>query len=559
VDWYSQLLLMVFPEKEKAICQKFIDSIGGQDNTEVYFHWHAASAQMRVEFEEWKKLKALVDSGKPLPGDAAARFEYLEYEADVGDGKKGYNGRSLTHIKGPKKLKGSVSHDVGRLTAGNPMRGNVSEYDWFNTNFWVDLFPKLAQRVARNAKFTNDTEFVAKNWATLQTGFTYWIGLDRDGDGIPEGNPGEVKNTFDNIKLFGYDSYSASLALAGYKSMTRMAEIMLDKAGAEAERSTLRAKIADYRARFEKAKRTAEKLWVRTRNQDGTEGGYFATCYDPKVAPEEMALVCPELERNGYIVNGEIQDKFWEVSAAENLEGNYPDRQATFNALRVHKSFDVFTNQLDGLWAWIAMGEDPEDLVKPARVQMILKTIYENNRVTNGWATQRTADGREVKSDQGKDVWIASNYVLAHMLDYCGLAEESKDVYKVMDEILLQHDNTSTSPESVRPDENKFIVKGYPRPGAVWTQLPLFFFKAQKQAGKKTSTPQEMKAFMQGIFNPDGAAMQAFRSRGQGKTESAHWGPKAGRIPYGLSRVRPGAGTGPAMPGGGGTAGSVLA
>ncbi len=208
--------------------------------------------------------------------------------------------------------------------------------------------------------------------------------------------------------------------------------------------------------------------------------------------------------------------------------------------------------------ALIAMGENPEELVKPARVQMILKTIYENNRVTNGWATQRTADGKEVKSDQGKDVWIASDYVLAHMLDYCGLTEESKDVYKVMDEILLQHDNTSTSPESVRPDENKFIVKGYPRPGAVWTQLPLFFFKAQKQAGKKISTPQEMRAFIQAIFNPDGATLAAFRS-GQGKTESAHWGRKAGRIPYGLSRVRPGAGSGPAMPGGGGTAGSVLA
>jgi len=88
VDWYSQLLLMVFPEKEKAICQKFIDSIGGQDDTEVYFHWHAASAPMRVELEEWKRLKALALAGKPLDGDAAARFEYLEYEADVGDGRK---------------------------------------------------------------------------------------------------------------------------------------------------------------------------------------------------------------------------------------------------------------------------------------------------------------------------------------------------------------------------------------------------------------------------------------------------------------------------------------
>jgi hypothetical protein len=239
------------------------------------------------------------------------------------------------------------------------------------------------------------------------------------------------------------------------------------------------------------------------------------------------------------------------------LAGKYPDRQATFDALRAHKSFDVFTNQLDGLWAWIAMGEDPDELVKPARVRMILKTIYENNRVTNGWATQKTADGREVKSDQGKDVWIASNYVLAHMLDYCGMRDESKDVYKVMDEVLLQHDNTSTSPESVRPDENKFIVKGYPRPGAVWTQLPLFFFKAGKRAGTKTATPEAMKAFMQGIFNPDSAAIAAVR--GQGKPDSAHWGRKAGRIPYGLSRVRPGAGAGPAMPGGGGSAGSVLA
>jgi cellobiose phosphorylase len=689
VDWYSQLMLMVFPEKEKAICQKFIDSINDQDDTEVYFHWHAASAQMRVELEEWKKLKALADAGKPLSGDQAARFDYLEFEADVGDGKKGYSARSLTHIKGPKKLKGSVSHDVGRLTAGNPMRGNVSEYDWFNTNYWVDLFPKLAQRVARNAKFTNDTEFVAKNWATLQTGFNYWIGLDRDGDGIPEGNPGEVKNTFDNIKLYGYDSYSASLALAGYESIVRIAEMMLKRAATEAERSGLRATIADCRARFEKAKQTIETLWVKTRNQDGTEGGYFATCYDPKVEAGEFAVypqsaslrtqlrqagclrddgsvdaervnaivdasvlplsagfdkkavlgllksytgkttpneianlaetidkvgsvldqlkkrryadedkgaidraawealpnagamklgpfidkavvyadmgkilqstarVYPELEKNGYVVGGKIQDKFWEVSCAAELQGSYPDRQTAFDALRAHKSFDVFTNQLDGLWTWIAMGEDPEELVKSTRVRMILKTIYENNRVTNGWATQRTADGQEVKSDQGKDVWIASNYVLCHMLDYCGMSEESKDVYKVMDEVLLQHDNTSTSPESVRPDENKFIVKGYPRPGAVWTQLPLFFFKAQKRAGKKTSAPEEMKAFIQGIFNPDGAAL--LRSQAQGKIESAHWGRKAGRIPYGLSRVRPGAGAGPALPGGGGSAGSVLA
>jgi len=632
VDWYSLLMLMVFPEKEKAICQKFIDSILDQDDTETHFHWHAASAQMRAEFEEWRGLKAMAASGKDLEPGQATRFAYLEYAADVGDGRHGYRDRSLTHIRGPKKLKGSVSHDVGRLTAGNPLRGNVSEYDWFNTNYWVDLFPKLAQRVARDAKLSNDSAFVAENWATLRTGFNYWVGLDRDGDGIPEGNPGEVKNTFDNIKLFGYDSYSASMALAGYKSMIRMAELLLAAAGTETERDDLRAQIADFQARFAKAQATTETLWVKTRRADGSDGGYFATCYDPRFRSEELALFpradakagsladqlaqyryideesgaidraafealpnagalrldpvadrpivyaemreildqasadYAELERKGYVAKGEIQAKFWEVTTEVSLAGTYSDRGSVFKALRTHKSFDVFANQLDGLWAWIAMGEAPEELLAPARVRMILKTIYENNRVTNGWATQRTADGKEVESDQGKDVWIATNYVLAQMLDYCGLTEESKEVYQVMDEVLLQRDNTSTSPESIRPDENKFIVKGYPRPGAVWTQLPLFFLKARKRASGKAATAAELAGFIQGIFNPTAAlstgaspTVASPASSGLSGVNPAPGGRMEGRLPYGLGRIRPGATAATVMPGGGGAAGSVLA
>jgi hypothetical protein len=65
-----------------------------------------------------------------------------------------------------------------------------------------------------------------------------------------------------------------------------------------------------------------------------------------------------------------------------------------------------------------------------------------------------------------------------------------------------------------------------------------------------------MKAFLQGIFNPDAVALKV---KVAATAESAHWVRKAGRIPYGLTRVRPGAGAGPAMAGGGGAAGSVLA
>ena len=374
--------------------------------------------------------------------------------------------------------------------------------------------------------------------------------------------------------------------------MSRSADPRLAAPRRDAERSGLRAQIADYQARFAKAQATTETLWVKTRRADGSEGGYFATCYDPTFRLEELAAIAgsaasadhAELERNGYVAQGVIQAKFWDVPSEADLAGSYSDRRAVFQALRAHKSFDVFANQLDGLWAWIAMGEDPGELMAPERVRMILETVYANNRVTNGWATQRTADGGEVESDQGKDVWIATNYVLAQMLDYCGMTEESKEVYQVMDEVLLQRDNTSTSPESIRPDENKFIVKGYPRPGAVWTQLPLFFLKARRRDGGKNAaakpataataatgaTAGELADFIRGIFNPP-ASVPASRtsflpvSQGEGGRSgengggSAPWGRSVGRLPYGLGRIRPGAAAATVMPGGGGTAGSVLA
>ena len=409
--------------------------------------------------------------------------------------------------------------------------------------------------------------------------------------------------------------------------MIRMAELLLAAAATESERGDLRNQIADFQTRFAKAQATTETLWVKTHRADGSEGGYFATCYDPKFRSEELAVfprdpaeagsiyaqlaryryideetgaidraafeALPdagalrlgppadkafvyaelrkilarasadhaELERNGYVVKGVIQAKFWDVPSEADLIGTYADRRAVFNALRAHKSFDVFANQLDGLWAWIAMGEAPEELLDPARVRMILETIYGHNRVTNGWATQRRADGGEVESDQGKDVWIATNYVLAQMLDYCGMPEESKDVYQVMDEVLLQRDNTSTSPESIRPDENKFIVKGYPRPGAVWTQLPLLFLKARKRAGGKNATAAELADFIRSIFNPPGASSTgaSTASPGLSEADSSAWDRSEGRLPYGLGRIRPGAATATVMPGGGGAAGSVLA
>ena len=149
----------------------------------------------------------------------------------------------------------------------------------------------------RNIKFFSDTDFLKRNWETLKFGFEHLMELDIDKDGVPEGNPEEVKNTFDNLVLFGADAYDTTTFLAGCQAMIRMAEMMKDN---QAKKY--------YEACFEKADAVLEKLWRDKKNKSGRRMQYYITCYDP-------------------------------VTGKTNT--------------------DVWTNQLDALWYLIAIGEEP--------------------------------------------------------------------------------------------------------------------------------------------------------------------------------------------------------
>jgi uncharacterized protein (DUF608 family) len=385
VDWYSMVLLMLFPRVEKDLCQGFIDSIQAEDSTPRYYHYHASFVEARKHFEEHPD----------------------EYE-----------GKSLTQIRDAFKTKGSVAHDLGAMPKGHPLR-NVSDYAWYNNNYWVDLFPKLAMRVLRNVKFTGDVEFLQKNWETLKFGLDSLLKLDFDGDGIPEGYPEEVKNTFDNLVLFGADAYDATQFLGGCQAMIKMAQMLKDKAG--------ETKIQEA---FDKGWNSLEKLWRDGKNKKGEKLQYYVTCFDPK----------------------------------------------TGNA-----NTDVWTNQLDALWYMISIGEEP--CIPADRAKAILKTVYQNNRSFMGWAMCKTENGQPVESDQGKDVYTTSNYVFAQLLDYYGMVKESKDVYKHMDRVVFDYGNSMITPDNLRAELEKeagesapgphYIVAAYPRPGAVWTHLVL--------------------------------------------------------------------------------------
>jgi uncharacterized protein (DUF608 family) len=413
VDWYSMVLLILFPEVEQELCQRFIDSILAEDLRDRFYHYHASFVEARQHFENYPE----------------------EYE-----------NMSLTQIRDAFKIKGSVAHDLGALPKGHALR-NVSDYAWYNNNYWVDLFPKLATRVLRNVKFAGNTDFLKKNWKTLKFGFEHLNELDIDRDGIPEGNRGEVKNTFDNLTLFGVDAYDATIFMAGCQAMSRMAEIMKDEPAKK-----------QYDEHLAKVSPILEKLWRDEKNGQSQRLQYYVTCYDPETGKTNT---------------------------------------------------DVWTNQLDAIWALIAMGE--ESFISAERAKKILKTIYENNRTLMGWAMCRTEDGGMVESEQGQDVYTTSNYVFAQLLDYYDLIQESKEVYKAMDKVIFQHANSLISPDNLRAELEQeagestarphYIVAAYPRPGAILTQIVIQYIKEQqRQTGTTKISSEQLKSFITALM-----------------------------------------------------------
>lgn len=399
VDWYSMVLLMLFPAVEKDLCQAFIDSIRAEDSTPRWYHFHASFVEAQQHFHE---------------------------------NPEAYEDVSLRQIRDDFKTKGSVAHDVGAMPKGHPLR-NVSDYAWYNNNYWVDLYPKLMMRVLRNVKFTGDIEFLRKNWDTMKFGLDALLKLDFDNDGIPEGYPDDVKNTFDNLVLFGADAYDATQFLGGCQAMIKMARMLGDGEGE-----------THIQAAYDKGWESLEKLWREDKNQKGEDLKYYMTCYDPET-------------------------------------GN--------------KNTDVWLNQLDALWYLTAIGEAPS--IPEERARQILKTVYNNNKAFMGWAMCKTENGEPVESEQGQDVYTTSNYVFAQLLEYYGMIEESKAVYKHMDRVIFDYANTLITPDNLRAELEQeagesepgphYIVAAYPRPGAVWTHLVLNHVK-NLHAKKKSKT-----------------------------------------------------------------------
>jgi non-lysosomal glucosylceramidase len=326
------------------------------------------------------------------------------------------------------KVAGMFPHDIG-----SPRRRPwvvLNAFDWQNGNVWKDLNPKFPLRAYRDflATGARDNDF-------LKTVFKASVaGLDalekRFGDPrshIPL-NEGIPDQTYDTWRMNGESAYVGLLWLAALKTTAEMADILLERGIPRVGDLDAAATSARYRAWFEAGRTAIGRLWDE-------KGGYF-----------------------------------------------HIDAQTD----------DIMTDQLFGYWYSSMLGLEGggrNPIVTEDRARRTLRTIYEKNVLGYGGGLMgavngRTADGKQLRSQQGDEVWVGTAYAFAADCLLHGLTDEGMHTayglyhivwspfgqgyfFKTPEAYLNPHETVWNDP-GAKYGEKLFRAMKYMRPGAVW-------------------------------------------------------------------------------------------
>jgi non-lysosomal glucosylceramidase len=323
---------------------------------------------------------------------------------------------------------GMMPHDIGspRLRPWVVLNG----FDWQNGNVWKDLNPKFPLRAYRDFLSTGakDNSFLAEAFRasavaldTLEKKFGDPASHVPLNEGIPD-------QTYDTWRMKGESAYITMLWLAALKSTSAMGKRLIDSGVTEISGSGIAPVIEKYRSWFEAGRRALQKLW-------NEQGGYF------------------------------------NIDAATD---------------------DIMADQLFGVWYSTMLGLEMDDagrIVPRDRVVKALRTIFDKNvlgfgRGLLGAVNGRTAAGRQLRSQQGDEVWVGTAYALAANSALYGLREEAMriafGIYHVVyspfgqgyffktPEAYLNPDEPVWNNPAAKNGERLFRAMKYMRPGAVW-------------------------------------------------------------------------------------------
>jgi non-lysosomal glucosylceramidase len=326
------------------------------------------------------------------------------------------------------KVKGMIPHDIGSPRVRPWIVLNA--FNWQNGNVWKDLNPKFPLRAYRDFLYSRE-----KNYDFLRKMYrTSVIALDtlekRFGDvesHIPL-NESIPDQTYDTWKMKGESAFVSILWLAALKTTINMGQDLINMGISEVGLTSIQKTVRKYKDWFEKGRSALQKLW-------NEEGGYF------------------------------------------NIDA-YTD--------------DIMTDQLFGLWYTKILGLEEEEsarIIPLEQARKSLQTVYEKNVLGFGHGLMgavngRDADGQQLFSQQGDEVWVGTTFAFASNCILHGLLREGMHaaygVYHVVYSPYGQgyffktpeayndpDEGVWNNPES-KYDEKLFRAMKYMRPGAIW-------------------------------------------------------------------------------------------
>jgi non-lysosomal glucosylceramidase len=375
----------------------------------------------------------------PLENASYRAFQYATvFPNEVPADKKDYYWNTI-------KQAGMVPHDVG-----SPRKRPwtiLNAFDWQNANYWKDINPKFPLRAYRDFLATGgiDIGFLMKMFQasvlaldTLEARFGDRISHVPLAEGIPD-------QTYDTWRMKGESAYVGLLWLAGLKATVRMGETLASRGLARAGDLDIREILVKYKGWLENGRASLRKLW-----DEGA--GYF------------------------------------HIDATKD---------------------DIMTDQLFGVWYADMLGleDDGRDpIVPPADAARALRTIYDKNVLGFGGGVMgavngRKADGGQLRSQQGDEVWVGTAYAFAADLVLHGLPAEglhtAYGVYQVVyspygqgyffktPEAYLDPDETLWNDPAGKYGEKTFRAMKYMRPGAVWALYEVLRKNAEKPGQNK--------------------------------------------------------------------------
>ncbi|MDR1453119.1 MAG: hypothetical protein LBJ25_03995 [Candidatus Margulisbacteria bacterium] len=210
------------------------------------------------------------------------------------------------------------------------------------------------------------------------------------------------------------------------------------------------------------------------RDQDGVpeNSGYPDQTYD-NWAMSGVSAYCGSLWLAALRVMHSAAETLGDAPAAKSYAALLARAQKTFDQKLWNGKYynfcadstDIMADQLIGQW-YIALLQT-EPILHNSKILSALKTIYRGTRSRWGLLSGKKKNGQLVEAEQGRDIWVGTNFALCSLFLKNGLRKEAEKILNLMAEIIYRRGFFFRTPEGW-DSQGHFTATMYMRPSAIW-------------------------------------------------------------------------------------------